>query len=247
MKLKEYFLFLMFVPNILSAQYEQKMSLTLDAGIFKTIGYRFGDVEPMQMPNYGVGISANGGIQFRINERFSLSAELGMMGTQSWYYIDDSGVSYFAWTIRDSVTNDVIAEGENYMDLFNYSLGLKPKYYLRQGNRWNPYLYLGININLTHAYFEDQGWMELEKRGLLPTDDPGPMDGFLEQNIGIGMNPGFGVEYKLSDQWHFYLHSGYYFIAMNRDNFKIETREEHFQALILQFGSRFYFIKTKDL
>jgi len=247
MKLKAFFIFVMFIPILAAAQYEQKMSLTLEVGAFKTFGYRFGDVEPMQMPNYGVGLSATGGMQFRINERLSLSAEFGIMGTQSWSYIDDNGDNYLAWSVRDSVTNDVIAEGENYMDLFNYSLGLKPKFYLNQGNKWNPYLSLGVNINLTNAYFEDQGWWELEKRDLLPPDDPGPIDGFLEKNIGIGINPGLGVEYKLNDQLHFYLYSGYYFIALNGDNFKVPTRQEHFHALIMQFGSRLYFIKTKDL
>lgn len=247
MKLKAYFIIVMFIPIHAAAQYEQKMSVTIEAGAFKTFGYRFGDVEPMQMPNYGVGLSATGGMQFRINERFSLSAEFGIMVAESWSYVDDDGNSYFDWSIRDSITDEEIASGYNYLNLRNFSLGLTPKYYLTQGSKWSPYLSLGVNINLTTAYFEDQGWMELEKRGLLPPDDQGPIDGFLEQNIGIGLNPGLGVEYKLNEQLHFYLYSGYYFIALNGENFKIPTRQEHFHALLLQLGTRIYLIKTKDL
>lgn len=247
MKLKACFFFLLFIPILLHAQYEQQISLTFAAGTFKTFGYKFGDVEPMQMPNYGMGLSANGGLEFRINDRLSLSAEIGIMLTQSWSYIDSDGNNYQSWTIHDSITNAVIAEGENYLDLYNYSLSIKPEYYLLQGKKWNPYLFVGVTINLTNAYFEDQGWMELDKLNLLPPDDTGPSDGFLEKNIGIGFNPGVGVEYSLNEKMKFYLHSGYYFIALNSGNFKTPTRQEHFHSLILQVGTRIYFIKTKDL
>ena len=247
MKLKACLVSLLFISILASAQYEQLMSITLSAGTFNTFGYKYGDVEAMQMPNYGVGLSANGGLQFRINERLSLLAEIGIMLTRSWSYIDSDGNNYMYWSIRDTVSNELMAEGENYLDLVNYSFSLKPKYYLLQGKKWNPYLFVGININLTSAYFEDQGWMELEKRNLLPPDDTGPSDGFLETNTGLGFNPGAGVEYKLSEKLYLNLSAGYYFIALSKDNFKIPTREEHFHSLILQVGMRIYFIKTKDL
>ncbi len=248
MKFKMCFIPVLLLPLLLSAQYEQKMSIALSAGTFKTFGWKFGDVEPMQMPNYGIGLAVDGGLQFLINDRLALLAEFGIKVSQSWYYDIGDGTNYMYWSIRDTTNNKLIADGENYLDLFNYNLSLKPKYYLGQGGKWNPYVFAGITINLTKAYFEDQGWKERDNQGLLPPDDPGPLPtGFLEKNIGIGFNPGVGLEYNLNDQWYFFLQSGYYFIALSKDNFKIASREEFFHSFLLQLGTRIYFIKTKDL
>ncbi len=247
MKNKFWFFFLLVFPSLSQAQFEQKVSLNFATGIFKTFGKKVGEYEPMQMPNYGVGFSAIGGLQFKINERFSLSAEFGFMSSHSWYYSEGDNFNYLYWSINDSITDELIEEGEDYLDITNYSIGIKPKYYLLHDKKWIPYFYAGVNINWTSAWFENNLWPALNKWNMLDPDDTGPYNGNLEKNFGIGFNPGLGVEYSLNDKFIFYLSSGYYFIILNKDNFKSPSREENFNAFVLQAGLRFNFIKSKDL
>jgi len=74
-----------------------------------------------------------------------------------------------------------------------------------------------------------------------------PSRDFLEENSGIGFNPGLGVEYSPNDRIHFYLEPGYYFIMLNEKNFKAQERVENFNAFVLTAGLRYFFIKSKDL
>ncbi len=247
MKLKVCFFSLLFIPFIIKAQYEQKITLNFAAGIFNTLGKKVDESGPTLLPNYELGLSANGGVQFRINENFSLSVDIGIMFSQRWSYFEGSDKNYLYWSIHDTITDDLIAEGGNYRDIANYSFGLTPKYYLFPGKRWNPYFYMGVNFNLTSTYFEDEEWQEMDKRNLLPPDDAGPKNDILENNFGLGLNPGFGIEFTPGAKVHLYLTAGYYFIPINKDNFTNPLREEKFNAFILQVGTRINFIKTKDL
>jgi opacity protein-like surface antigen len=230
-----------------SAQYDQKISFIFSAGTFKTFGKKLGEYEPMQMPNYKMGFGANAGLQFRISERFSLSAELGIMISEKWSYKQGSNNDYNYWSINDSITGNLIAEGENYHDIFNYSLGIKPIYYITKGKKWSSYLYAGVNVNITRANYEDTQWLKLKELKMLSPGDTGPYNGYLEKNTGIGFNPGFGVEYFPKEKIGFYLNAGYYFIKLNKDNFKSPSMVENFNALAIQAGLRLYFIKSKDL
>jgi opacity protein-like surface antigen len=230
-----------------AAQFEQKISLNLAGGVFKTFGKKVGEYEPMQMPNYGMGFSANLGLQFKIVEQFSLSVEFGYMSSHRWDYHEGDNNSFLYWSILDSITFDLLEEGYNYLDIHNYSIGIKPKLYLTQGKKWNPYLFAGVNINWTRAWFENSWWIAADNLGYLPKDDTGPYNGNLEQNFGLGFNPGFGIEYSPGDKISFNLSSGYYLIMLNKNNFKSPSREEHFNAFVLQAGVRYNFIKSKDL
>jgi len=235
------------IPFWAIAQYDQKVSINFASGIFKTFGEKVGEYGPMQMPNYKMGFSANGGVQFKINGQWSLSVDIGIMISERWSYKEGQNNNYYYWTINDTTTGDLIAEGENYLDIFNYSIGIKPKYYLLQDNKWKPFLYAGVNINSSRAFYEDTQWIKLDELNLLPADDTGPYNDNLEKNLGIGFNPGFGLEYFPNDKIGFYLSSGYYFIMLNKDNFKGPSRVENYNAFVLQAGVRFYFIKSKDL
>jgi len=248
MKRSLFFLIVFLIPIWAVAQYNQKISINLASGIFDTFGKKVGEYDPMQMPNYQLGFSANGGLQIRINDRLSISAEVGFMNSRRWYYSEGDNNNYLYWYITlDTITYEPIAEGENYLDIQNYSFGVKPKYYLGPGKRWNPYFYAGVNINWTRAYFEDNLWVALDKFNMLDPDDTGPYNYNLETNFGVGFNPGFGVEFFPNERIGFNLSSGYYFIMLNKKNFKSPEREENFNAFVLQAGLRFYFIKSKDL
>ncbi|TAL80467.1 MAG: hypothetical protein EPN88_01180 [Bacteroidetes bacterium] len=245
---KNLFLFSFFLFSILAeAQYEQKVSITIASGIFKTFGKKVGEYEPMQMPNYGMGLSANGGLQFKINEHLSLSVDVGIMVSKKWSYSEGDNNNYLYWSLNDTTTGALIAEGENYLDIFNYSFDIRPKYYLGQDKKWKPFIYAGVNINLTRAFYEDSQWIKLNELNMLPPDDTGPYNGNLEKNFGIGFNPGFGLEYFPKERIGFYLSPGYYFIALNKNNFKSPSRTENFNAFNIQAGLRLYFIKSKDL
>jgi hypothetical protein len=247
MKLKACFFSFLFIPLIAVAQYDQKISVNLSAGAFKTVGYKFGEYEPMQMPNYGMGFAASGGVQFRISERFSLVAEAGVMVSHSWSYSEGDNNDFLYWAITDTVTGEDIAEGYNYLDILNIRFGIKPIWYLVGEKNWRPFLYLGVNITITDAYYEDLLWAELDKLDMLPPDDEGPYNGYLERNVGLGLNPGLGLEYSPGGRMHYYLTAGYSFIDLKAENFKSASLEENFHAVDVQAGIRFNFLKSRDL
>ena len=245
---KRLLLFLViFSPFVANAQFEQKVSLNFAAGAFKTFGTKLGVNEPMQMPNYKTGFSASGGAQFKLSNRFSLSVDLGFMVSERWDYHTGDDNNYLHWSINDPITSELIAEGENYLDIFNYSIDIKPIYYLNQPKKLNFFLYTGISFNSTTAYYEDTQWAKLSELGMLPADDTGPYNDNLEKNIGLGLNPGLGLEFFPKERVGFNLTTGYYFMLLNKKNFKNSEREENFNAVIIQAGLRFYFIKSKDL
>jgi opacity protein-like surface antigen len=194
-----------------------------------------------------MGFSANGGLQFKISERFSLSAEFGIMISQRWFYkFAGSDNNYLFWSFTDTIST-LYYEGENYLDIYNYSFRINPKYYLVQGKKWTPFIFAGVNINWTKAFYESTLWVKYKEIDYLPIGEPVAYNGNLENSFGIGFNPGFGVEYSPKDKLHFFLESGYYFIMLNKDHFKSPELEENFNAFVLQAGLRYCFIKSKDL
>jgi opacity protein-like surface antigen len=245
---KGFLLFLVvFSPFLANAQFDQKVSLKFNAGTFKTFGKKLGQYEPMQMPNYKMGFSANAGVQFKVSTQFSLSAELGIMISQRWSYSEGGNDNYLYWYINDPVTEAVIAEGESYLDIYNYSIGVRPIYYLNEGKKLSFFVYAGVNINSTKAIYEDTRWIKLKELNMLPPDDTGPYNYNLEKNIGLGFNPGLGLEFFPKERIGLNLTTGYYFIMLNKKNFISPEREENFNAVVIQAGLRFYFIKSKDL
>lgn len=236
------------LPTLIFAQYEQKLSVNLSVGGFKTFGNKFTEYAgPLQMPNYKLGFSVNGEFQLRIGEHFSLATGFGIMTTNRWNYRTPDKDNWLYWTIEDTTTWQVLEEGEDYLDLHNYSIFVKPKYYLLPGKKWNPYFFAGVNIDWTRAWFENNLWAAQYKWGLLPPDVTTPWNDNLEESFGIGFNPGFGVEYSSGDKLHFYIETGYYFIALDKNNFKDISRVENFNAVIFQIGCRLNFIKSKEL
>jgi hypothetical protein len=235
-------------PTLLFAQYEQKISINLSLGGFKTFGNRFTEYTgPLQMANYKMGSAVNAGLQFKIGEHFSLSAEFGIMRSTRWNYPTQDKDNWLYWTINDPITDAVLEEGEDYLDIYNYSIAVKPKIYLQPGKKWNSYLFAGANINWTRCWFENNLWAAMDRRNLLAPDDTEPYNDNLEQNFGLGLNPGLGIEYSPNDRFHFYVETGYYFISLKKENFKDPAREENFNAVLFQVGLRMNFIKSKEL
>jgi opacity protein-like surface antigen len=236
-----------FVSLSAIAQFEQKLGINLAAGGFKTIGFPDTDNMPMQMPNYKPGFALNGGLQFKISKRLSLTAEGGIMISQKWTYKGEDYINDLTWVINDTVTGALLAEGENYLDIYNYSFGIKIKYYFLPEKKWDPYFHAGVNINWTRSFFDNTEWAAFKKLGYLGVEDTIPGNDNLENSFGFGFSPGIGIEFSPNDKLHFYLESGYYLIILDKQKFKDVLREENFHAIRLQLGLRWNFIKSKEL
>jgi opacity protein-like surface antigen len=244
------FLF-MFVSLIAYPQFEQKVSINLSAGMFKTFGDKYGyrddgEPRPKQMPSYKAGIASELGIQFNINRRFSILAELGIMYSNKWELISDDGFNWMHWENYDDTV--YVSEGFNNLNLFNLSIGIKPKLYILPGKKFNPFIFTGININYTHAKYSDNQWADFVAHGLNGPDSH-PYNPYLKKNVGLGFNPGLGIEYNPSEKISVFLTAGYYHIFMNEKNFQYDQPESSadFNAFLIQAGIRYSFIKSKNL
>jgi opacity protein-like surface antigen len=247
---------ILLMPLLLNAQFEQKMSFSLSAGAFKTIGAKTytpewasepDEWEPYQMPNYRPGIQINGAIQLNINRHFSLGLDVGYMHAGSWFYNAYEGVNYLHYEVYDTIADELLADGVNELNFTNISIGLVPRYYFHPWEKFSLFLFAGLNINFTSAEYEDNEWKADKEFGMLDPDDTGPYDPYLEENTGLGVISGFGAEYDLNDNIGFYLSAGYQFIMLDEKNFKMSEQVENFQALNLQAGIRFSFLKSKKL
>ena len=83
------------VPLLVSAQFEQKISITLSGGVFTTIGAKdympdYGsspeDREPFQMSNYLPGFVTTFGIQYNLNRHLSFQVDVSIMYSGGWSY-----------------------------------------------------------------------------------------------------------------------------------------------------------------
>ena len=248
MKIRLLFFICLFIQLSLEAQYNQKVSINIDAGIFKTFGKKYTEYTgPLQMPNYKTGIEGNIGAQLKLSKHLALSADFGIMITSRWNYKTPDNDNYLYWSVDDTISGLVLEEGENYLDLYNYSLSLKPKYYFFIEKKWNPYFLTGININWTRCWFENNYWSALQKWDQLGPDDTEPWNDYLEESFSIGFYPGFGVELSPSSMMNIYIEAGYYFITLDQNKFKDPVMAENFNAIIFQAGLRLFFIKSKDL
>lgn len=255
--MKKYILLILFAifPLIVFAQFEQKLSINLSAGTFKTIGSKVfipewapDEREPLQMPNFRPGVLGDASLQFNVNRHLSLTADLGLLYSGNWYYSFYDNVNCLDFELYQYDTTDVLlASGSNELTLLNLSLGFAPKYYLLPGKKINPYIFAGVTINYTKSTYNDNYWNARRDFNMLDPDDTGPSNDYLEKNFGIGFHPGFGAEYSLSDNIGFFISAGYYIILLNKENFKSESREENFHSINLHGGVRFSFLKSKNL
>jgi hypothetical protein len=240
----------------LNAQFEQKVSLNFETGLFKTVGPKTyapdwatsrEDNQPTQMSNYKPGLVFAGGLQFNLNRHLSLQADIGFMHAWKWEYRVYDKVNYLDYRITDAVTSSVLAEGSNRLNLSAMCLALAPKYYLLPGKKLNPYLFTGVMLSYVTSTYEDNEWKAYRDLKLLAADDTGPSNPYLEKSVGIGFNPGIGIEYPMGDKAGFFLTTGYHFTLLNKNAFKTSEQREDFMALSIKTGLRFSFIKSKVL
>jgi opacity protein-like surface antigen len=246
---------LLLIPFVALAQFEQRASVNLAGGIFKTIGTKDyypdwateGDErEPFQMSNYKPGFSGMLSFQFNLNRRISLTADLGYSTTSKWEYIAYEDVNYLWWEIYDTVQELTIREGSNELTLVNASFGLGIKYYFRPDKDFKPYLSANVNMNMTRADFTDTYWLARRDLGMLEPDDSGPDQPYLEESTGFGLTPAVGVEYTLNDRLGFFIHAEYSFVQLDKSKFKTTDQEENLNMIRVMAGLRFSFWKSKE-
>lgn len=247
--MKRYLLLLslLTVSILLNAQYEQKFGIDLAVGGFKTFGKKYASGQgPYQMPNYKPGLAINIGVQLKISEHFSLAADFGILAANEWNYKTADKPDYLQWELTDTA-GKLLAEGHDYLDLRNYNINIIPKYYFSPGKKWDPYLSARISINSTSAWFENNLWAAQKKLGLLPPEESVPYNDNIENSVGFGFSPCFGMEFSPTDQFHFYMETCYNFFTLDKNKFKYPSLVENFKAVLLQVGCRWTFIKSKEL
>ena len=249
--MKKYFILfpLLFLALCAYPQFEHKMSVNLSFGSFKTFGSATGkdNYTPLQMPHYKPGIIADAGLQYNISSRLSVRVYAGIMRSWGWSYVDDEGHDWMSYEILDPDTEEFLEDGDNELDLKNYSTGLSARIYLSPGKKWNPFIFAGINYNYTRAYYADNWWYDSKLLGVLGPEDTEPYSPFLESNNGIGLRPGFGIEFKPDEKFIFSIRTGYYFINLDEENFKSADLTENFNAIFLEAGIGFNFLRSKKL
>jgi hypothetical protein len=82
---------------------------------------------------------------------------------------------------------------------------------------------------------------------MLDPDDSGPDRANIEDNTGLGLYPGIGLELNVSDRIGFHIIAGYYYILLKEDRFYVPEQNENLNAITIQAGIRFSFLKSKDL
>lgn len=251
------FLHLLLVPLFAMAQFEQKISINLSGGVFTTIGAKtwmpdYGssaeDEQPLQISNYRPGGCTSFGIQYNLNRHLSIQADVGVMYAGQWFYDDYDGHNYTEYRIWDLVDDEILlASGNNEFTLLNIGIGITPKYYLKPGKSVNPYLFWGISMNLTSTTFEDNEWNAYRDLGMLEEGDDVPDRANIESNTGLGLCPGFGLEFNVNDRIGFHVTAGYHYILLNEENFYVPEQNENMNAVTIQAGLKLSFLKSKDI
>jgi hypothetical protein len=250
---------LVILPVLASAQFERKISVNVSGGLFRTIGPKeypdpyYIDFEiPYLMPNFQTGWTIFGGIQYNISRKFSLEGNLGFARSGYWYYeaYDPDYNDYYCWMcweIYDEYYEDALISGEDYLTLFNLSIGFAPKYYFLPSKRINPYALVELNFNYTSVDFIDSEYEAYVELGREDEYGESASETWMEKSFGLGFSPVVGTEFSVNDNIGIFFQAGYWMILLNKNEFEYAEEEENFHALKFQLGVRMSFWKSKEL
>lgn len=261
MKLLSLFFVIFMTCTQLSGQFEQKLSLNLSAGPFKTIGtpdylpegVTHDDAyEPTLMPNFKTGFSFSTGLQYNFNRHLSIEATFGMSTSSSWYFdfSDDSSepFNYLYYEIYTDDVNYIVQEsGENELYLTNIYFGLAPRYYFMPGRKFNPYLLAGFNITNLDVHFQNYEYEAYVDLGREDEYESNPVEHWQDYSTGMGLYAGIGTEYALGDKLGLFLQARYHFVPVRESDFSEQPNYFDYHSVELHMGIRISFLKSKDL
>jgi opacity protein-like surface antigen len=251
---------LLCIPLSSRAQFERKISLNLSGGVFKTFGDKAypdtDDKNPEKneiaylMPNFEIGYSLQGGLQYNFSRQLSIELNIGYMHSAFWWYdvYDeyDNPCSYLGFTYTESGEEETES---NFLMLNNLHFGLASRYYFLPANKFNPYALVEVNLNILDSEYIDHQWDVYERLGRL--DELGYENStsqmILEAHSCVGFLAGGGVDYSLNENISFFFEAGYWFIFLNWEEYIQPVELSNFNALKFHLGARFSFIKSKQL
>ncbi|MFA6402171.1 MAG: outer membrane beta-barrel protein [Salinivirgaceae bacterium] len=175
---------LAFTISTATAQFEQKFTLHGSFGFAMPTGAKEfisgADTYPYLFSNFSSGISVSGGVQYNINRRFSIAANIGFLDHWGWEYGSQSFDNVQFW---------------------NLQIGIAPKFYLLASKKVNPYLFTEVNLNYTSIYV-----MGLTAKKGYPGIGfyPGAgIDFMVSDNFGIYVQGGYSFISVGSDPYSF--------------------------------------------
>jgi hypothetical protein len=250
------------VPLLSSAQFERKISINFSGGVFKTFGDKGypssaaweGSEVPYLMPNYAIGTSWEGGLQYNFSRHLSVGINLGYLRSQYWWFdaydeANDDYYSYLGFHVYDPVSGEIEEESANYLTLHNRHLGLSAKYYFLPAKKFKPYALTEVNLNILDAEYIDNQYDVYERLGRLDEYE-------FEYNTSfelftayscVGFLAGGGIAYTLNENIGFFFETAYWFIFLNWEEYMEPVELSNFNAFKFQLGVRFSFIKSKQL
>lgn len=270
------FSFVGMLTNLVSAQFEQKVTMNFAIGMVNPVGakeyiynnkYTSGGVNyddawlyPYLFSNYKNGVSLTGGLQFNVNRFFSLGVGIGFDRISSWKYsgsYEINGVrkneNFLSWSIYDSQDNDlVIRSGANAIKLNNFSIGVFPRFNILYGKRINPYIFTQITFNYTDINYSNNmksAYVELGRIDEYNSENYRFSFKKTPQNsFGIGLYPGLGFDVNFNQNLGFYLQGGFSFIGINKSDLdKANLEKENFKSYKVEIGVKLSFFKSKDI
>lgn len=267
------------------SQFEQKFTLNFTIGYIRPVGENeytniktrypnrfylvdgtgtteFAYIYPYVMSNFDPGILLSGGVQYNINRRISIAANIGYFNLWSWSYeysyldldFDTEPVveDWLAWEISNWDLGDededyeVVESGEDEYNLFNLSFGIAPKVYLLPGSSFNPFLFSEFNFDYTSLNYDDKETEAYTSYGIEP--EWNPLTEMIDKSIGYGVYPGAGVDISLSDNLGMYVQGGYSIIFINSSEMEDNGLEpENFKTIRVEAGIKISFLKSKNL
>lgn len=260
--------------NVAMAQFENKVTFNFSFGAIQPIGlkdysYEVDNlhfhttwVKPYVFSNFKQGFTFTGGAQFNINRYFAIGTGIGVERIGSWdysyaYTVNGERIEkdFLAWTITSGET--LLDKGVNELNLYNLSIGVFPRINLAYGKKVNPYVFVEITFNYTDLNYinhQRESWIDL---GGTEEDydewynsltSPAAFKNTPQSSFGIGLYPGFGIDLNLTKNLGIFMHGGYSFISINKDDLEEANLDpENFQTIKVELGVKVSFLRSKDI
>lgn len=275
-KLKNYILSfsLIIIGSNLFAQFENKVTFNFSLGAIQPIGakeyiyqsnnlhYENTFLMPYLFSNYKQGFTFTGGVQFNINRFFSVGTGIGVERIGNWeftesYTWNDERIErdFLSWTITSGET--LLEEGVNELSLYNLSIGVFPRINLAYGKKVNPYVFAEITFNYTDInYLNKQrvAWIDLGEtvedydEWYSSLTSPVAFKNTPQSSFGVGLYPGMGIDFNISQNLGIFLQGGYSFISINKSDLEEANLEpENFKTIKVELGVKVSFLRSKDI